>query len=307
MAWKCYLGQPFEFNAKYEGILVKKDGGPDTSPIYGLKMTNFNWLKPNKIHIGKGFYVQPDLPHGITHYGPEASYDLELIVTGPGLPTTGQRVSFQWGLSPCFPYPGTANTKCKQFMGMEVVKSKSGPSTFTIEFVSGYTEQQYIKGWNLATWRICYDGPFETVMLAPLPNKWELGRVPLWIELLTSKIEECGYAAGCEFNVQPPMDAIDGAITNLIELPVPEDQKRLSYEIIASLEQNKAELSEADSLLSRSGEVTSEKERWELRAGAISHLEKALELNRQAMELLSQLQGVLKGKGRGSDEVSHGG
>jgi hypothetical protein len=296
MTWQCYLGQPIELKAKYEGILLKADGGPDTIPIYGLKVTNFNWITPNKIPIGKGFYVQPDLPHGITHYGPDASYDMELIVTGPGVPMEGKRVTFQWALSPCLSYIGTTNTKCKQFMGMEVVKSKSDSSTFTIEFISGYTEQQYIQGWNLATWRICYDGPFELIMLAPLPKKWELSRIPLWIELLTSNIEECGYAPGCDLNVQPPMDAIDGAITELIELPVPEDKKRLRYDIIASLEQNKAELNDADILLKRSKEAASEKERRELRSGSVSHLEKARKLNNQAMELLAQLQRDLKGR-----------
>ena len=299
MTWKCYVGQPIEFKAKYEGIVMKKWEGPDTSPVYGLVMKNFSWLKPDKIHIGKGFYVEPELPYGITHYGPEAFYDLELIVTGPGLPTKGQKVTFQWGLSPCLSYTGTTNMKCKQFMNMEVVKSKSGLSKFTIEFVSGYTEQQYIQGWNLATWRICYDGPFEVMVLAPLPNRWELGRIPLWIELLTSKIEECGYDPVCELNVRPSMDTIDGAIVELLGLPVPEDQKRLCYETIASLERSKAELSEAGSLLNRSTEVASEKERRELRAGAIDHLQRARDLNSEAIELLSRLQEVLEGKRRG--------
>ena len=296
MTWKCYLGQPIEFKAKYEGILIKLDGGPDTTPVYGLKMSNFSWLMPNKIHIGKGFYVQPDLPNGITHYGPQASYDLELLVTGPGLPAGGQRVTFQWGLSPCYGYIGTVNTKCKQFLGMEVVKSKSGASSYTIEFISGYSEQQFIQGWNQATWRICYDGPFEMVMMAPLPTKWELGRIPLWIDLLTSKVEECGAAPECELNVQPSVDVIDGAIAELGELPVPEDLHRMRYEIIVNLGQNRAELNEADALFQRSRETTSEGERRELRAAAMPHLEKARESNRQTMEMLFHIQEALRRK-----------
>ncbi len=290
MTWKCYLGQPIEFKAKYEGVLMKFDGGPDTSPVYGLKVANFAFLKPDKIHIGKGFYVQADLPHGITHYGPDVSYDLELIVTGPGLPAAGQRVTFQWGLSPCYAVTGTVNTKCKSFLGMQVVKSKSGASTFTIEFISGYSEQQFTKGWNQATWRICYDGPFEMVMMAALPNKWEITRIPLWIKLLKSKIAECESAEGCELNLQTPVDVIDGVIAELIELLVPDAHKRLRYDIAASLEQDKAELKEAGALLARSEEAAIDEERQELRAAAISHLDKALELSERAIQLLSRLQ-----------------
>ncbi len=296
MSWKCYLGQPIEFQAKYEGVLLKIDGGPDTKPIYGLKAANFSWLKPNMISIGKGFNVQPDLPYGITHFGPETSYDLELIVTGPGLPANGTRVTFQWGLSPCLAYTGTTNIKCKQFMNMEVLQSKSGSSEFTIEFISGYTEQQYIQGWNLATWRICYDGPFESLALTHIPHKYEIGRVRLWIDLLNSKVEECGTAPGCNLNVRPPINAIDGAVTELAELPIPGSLKRLRYDIIASLEQNKAELNEVDSLLERSDKATLPKKRKELRASAVSHLKKASEINSQTLDLLAQLQVKLKKK-----------
>lgn len=289
MTWKCYLGQPIEFKAKYEGVLVKFDGGPDTSPVYGLKMTNFAFLKPYKIYIGKGFYVQPDLPHGITHYGPDVAYDLELIVTGPGLPATGQRVTFQWGLSPCYAITGGVNTKCKMFMGTKVLKSKSGASSFTIEFISGYSEQQFIKGWNLATWRICYDGPFEMVMMAPLPTKWEITRIPIWIDLLKSKIAECESAEGCELNVQTPIDVLDGIQAELLDLLIPDDLNPLRYEMAASLEGDKAELKEADELLTRSEEAVRE-ERQELRVAAISHLDKAFELSERAIQLLSELQ-----------------
>ena len=296
MTWKCYLGLPIEFKAKYEGVLVKFDGGPDTNPVYGLKMSNFSWLMPNKVHIGKGFYVKPDLPHGITHYGPQVSDDLELLVTGPGLPAAGHRVKFQWGLSPCYGYSGTVNTKCKQFLNMEVVNSKSGASSFTIEFISGYSEQQFIQGWNQATWRICYDGPFELVLMAPLPTKWELGRIPLWIDLLTTKVEECGDVPDCELNVGPSVDVIDGAITELVDLQVPDDLQEMRYQIVVNLQQNRAELHEAGALFQRSGETTSEEERRELRTAAMPHLEKARELNHQTMEMLFHIQETLSRK-----------
>jgi hypothetical protein len=296
MTVKCYLGLPIEFTAEYDGVLVKLDGGPDTNPVYGLKMKNISFLKPTKIHIGKGFYVEPELPHGITHYGSEASYDLELLVTGPGLPAAGQRVKFQWGLSPCYGYTGTINTKCKQFLNMEVVKSKSGASSFTIEFISGYTEQQFTQGSNKATWRICYDGPFEMVMMAPLPAKWDLARIPLWLDLITSKVEECGGSAPCEINLGTSQDVIDGAITELIDLEVPEDLIRPRYDIVVNLQQSKDELSEAEKLFQRAEETDSEKERLELRNAGLPHLEKVVELNRQVMELLLHLQEQLRRK-----------
>jgi len=291
---KCYTGKPVEFKAKYEGIVIKLGGGPDTSPVYGLKMTKFSWLAPNKIHIGKGFYVKPELPYGITHYGPASSYDLELIVTGPGLPKNGQKVMFKWGLSPCRSV--ATDTICKQFMNMEVVKSKSGSSEFTIEFHRGYTEQQYIVGWNVATWTICYDGPFEMVILAPLPNMWEIAWMPSWILDHIKELKKSGDAPGAELLVKPLVDTIDGTITKLAEIPVPEDQKRLYRKIIESLEQSKAEVSEADSLVKRSNGVASEGERLKLRAVAIDHLERAHHLNSKAIELFSRFEEALERK-----------
>jgi len=292
MTWKCYVGIAIEFKAKYQGI-VKCYQDPDMGPVCGLFMTNFSWLTaPKKIHIGKGFYVEPDLPYGITHYGPQSSLDLELIVTGPGLPQNGQRVTFKWALSPCL--GPLMYTTCKQFMNVEVVKSKSGASDFTLEFVSGYTEQQHITGWNVATWMICYDGPFEMITMAPLPKKWQLDWIAPWILEHISELKKPTPSA--ELPAGPPLDAIEGAITKLAEIPVPKDQDRLRHKIIESLEQNKAELSEADSLVKRSNEVTSEGERLELRAVAIDHLEKARDLNSKAVELLSRLEEALERK-----------
>lgn len=291
VAWKCIVGNPIEFEAQYEGVPVVINGGPDDVPIHGLKIANFSWTKRGDIHLGKGFYARPELPHGITLYGPEASYDLELVVTGPGLPRIGQRVTFQWGLSPCLFQTGATNVICKQFLSMESVASSSGASTFITEFVSGYSEQQFAKGWNHATWRICYDGPFELAMLAPLPDRWQLSRISLWVELLVTKIEECRHEPSCDLNLQVIADTVDAAIARLAELPVAED--RHGYRIAAVLDQGKAALREAEALLRRSSELVDERERRELRRAAIAELERVRTMSNQAVDLLSQLRGAM--------------
>lgn len=292
MSKKCHVGQPVEFKAKYEGIIVAKDGGPDTATIYGLKLTNFSWLQPTKFHIGKGFYVEPDLPLGITHYGPEAYYDLELILTGPGLPVTGQRVTFKWGLSPCLGYGGTVNTKCKQFLSVETVVSKFNSRKFTIEFVTGYTEQQYIKGWNQATWKICYDGPFETLLAISLPNKWEIGRIPLWIDSIRGNLQDWKDISRYDANVQPAIDTIDMLILELIETEVPKNKQKSHHNIMVGLSDVKNELIEVDSMLKRNIGRLPEKEKHELCTRAKERLGKANKLIANVMGMLSRLQRV---------------
>ncbi len=286
---KCIVGNPIEFEAQYEGVPVVIKGGPDDVPIYGLKVANFSWTKRSDIYLGKGFHAQPELPYGITLFGPQASYDLELVVTGPGLPRIGQRVTFQWGLSPCLLPAGATNVICKQVLSMESVASSSGASTFITEFVSGYSEQQFAKGWNHATWRICYDGPFELAFLAPLPGRWQLSRISLWVELLVRKIEECGHEPSCDLNLQMIADTVDAAIARLAELPVAEEWHGLRYRIAAVLDQGKAALREAETLLRRSGELPGERERRELRTAAVDELERVRTTSNQAVDLLSQL------------------
>jgi hypothetical protein len=293
MSWTCYEGHPIEFHATYDGVVVKVDGGPGTNPVYGLKVTNVSSLTPNKVHIGRGFYVQPDLPHGITHHGAAASYDLELIVTGPELPAGGQRVTFQWGLSPCLPQPSTTNMKCKQFLNVETVQSSSGPYSYVTQFVSGYSEQQYTEGSNDAMWRVCYDGPFETVVTAPFPDHWQLARVPLWIDLLLARIAECGEAPACDCAVRPSVHAVESVAARVLELPVPRGQERLRYDVIVSLHDTRRELTEAEDLLRRSNADTSEPERRTLRQEATIHLQRAREQNRHAMGLLARLEDAL--------------
>jgi len=297
MSKKCYVGKPIEFKAKYEGVL-KCYTEPDNSQVCGLFVKNFTWkTSPVKIHIGKGFYIEPDLPYGIKKYGSLVSSDLELIVTGPGLPTNGQRVTFKWGLVACASYTAVTGTTCKQFINVEAVKSKSGTSNFTIEFFGGYTEQQYMKGWNVATWRICYGGPYESITLkADLPKNSELGWIPSYIWELINKLKKLGGDLGAELSPKVHLDAIETAIIKLSKVQVPKDQEKLNREIIESLQQSKIELDEANSLLKHSNEVVSEDERLELRAIALDHLEKACNLSSQAIELFSRLEETLKKK-----------
>lgn len=292
---KCYVGKPFEFQAKYEGVVVKLPTGPDTGPVYGLKMQNFAWVAPTQIQIGKGFSVKPDLPHGIVFpYGPTASYDLELIVLGPGLPQAGARVKPKWGLSSCL--STAANTICKQFMQTETLKSTSGASEFTILFVGGYTEQQLQKGSNTAWWRICYDGPFELIRMAPLPSPWEIRWIITWTGDSIKELKELGSAPGAELSVEPATTTMETMLGRVSEAAVPDDLEAQRRSLLEAMERTMPLLHESESLVRQSNETDSEQERLERRAAAIEHLERAHELSREATELLSRLEEELEGR-----------
>jgi hypothetical protein len=295
MSKKCHEGQPFEFKAKYEGVVIKAPTGPDTGVVYGLKMQNFSWLAPSQVQIGKGFSVKPDLPHGIVPpYGPTASYDLELIVTGPGLPQAGIRVKPKWALSSCL--SAAANVICKQFMQLETVKSKSGASEFTVVFVRGYTEQEFKTGWNTAWWRICYDGPFEMIKAAPLPNPWEIRWIIEWIGEPITELKELGSAPGAELPVEPGTVTIETMLGRVSKASVPDDQEDQRRGLLEALERMVPLLHEAESLVRHANETASEGERLDLRAAAIDHLQRAHELSREAVELLSRLEEEVEGR-----------
>lgn len=298
MSKKCYVGKPIEFKAKYEGVVKCSKQESDKNQVCGLIVKNFSWqTTPVKIHIGKGFYIEPDLPYGITKYGPLVSSDLELIVTGPGLPTNGQRVTFKWGLAACSTYTAVAGTTCKQFIGVEIVKSTSGASNFTIEFVGGYTEQQYMKGWNVATWRICYDGPYEYITLkVDLPSKQELDWIPSWIWGLIGELKKSESISGSKLIPMTHLDAIGAVTARLSKVEVPNDQVKLGHEIIADLRQSKDELNATDSILKHSNEIISEDERQKLYTLALDHLEKACSLSSKAIELFPQFEEALDSK-----------
>lgn len=288
MTWKCYEGKPIEFKGTYQWTLY-----------HANTMLKFNWThKPYRIPIGKGFYVEPKLVHTYTNVPPgypvkhpSLPSDLNLIVNGPGLPKNGKEVTLQWAVSGCL--SGASKTYCRQFMGIQVVKTTSGASKFTIEFISGYSEQQFIKtNGNVAFWRVCYAGPFEVVQMAP-PD-WRMLRAVMTFWWLRNKIEEFGDAPDCDLPVKIPTDPIDETITELAEIQVPEVLEGLRHETLERLEQIQAELREVGSLMKRSNEVASGSERLELRTVAIDHLERANDLKNKVIELLSKLEESLE-------------
>lgn len=290
MTWKCYTGEKsIEFKGTYQWTLY-----------HGKTMLKFAWVhKPYSIPIGKGFTVEPKLMHtypglppGYPVKHPSLPSDLNLIVHGPGLPKNGQEVTLPWGPAGCL--SAASKAFCRQFLNMQVLKTTSGASMFTMDFVSGYSEQQYgkTKG-NVAFWRVCCSGPYEKVQMAPLPDWRQLQIVPTFWWLI-SKIETCGDAPGCDVPEKLPLDMIDETIKGLAATRVPDDQERVRQEALESLEQINAELSEVSSLVGHSNEVSSRGERLELRAAAISHLERADDLKRAVIELLLQVEERLR-------------
>lgn len=285
MSWKCYIGTPIEFSGTYQW-----------TSYHGNTMLKFDWThKPYLIPIGKGFYVEPKLMHtypppvppGLKLKNPSLPSDINLIVTGPGLPKEGKELTLQWASASCL--SGASKVFCRQFMVMQTLETLSGPSEFTFEFISGYSEQSFGKDeGNIAFWRVCYDGPFELVH-AKLPNwrELELNMTFWWI---VNKIGECRDDPDCDVPVRIPKDPVDEAIKDLVGIRVPEDKKGLCQATIERLEHIKAEMDEVESLLKRSNEVSSINERLELRNRAIHHLERAHNLKGEAIKLLSELE-----------------
>ena len=290
MTWKCYQGNPIEFRGTYQWALY-----------HAKTMLNFTWVhNPYSIPIGKGFYVEPKLMHtypslppGYQVKHPSLPSELNLIVNGPGLPKNGQEVALKWASSSCL--SGVSKAFCMQFMDMQTVKAASGSSVFTIDFIGGYSEQQFGESQgNVAFWRVCCAGPFVQVQKeAHLPDwKWFETVMTFW--WLINKIEECGDTADCDVPEKLPVDPIDVTITELAQTQVPKDQQGQRRETLERLEQIRTEMSEAESLVRRSNEVTSKGEKLELRTVAIDHLKKAHELKRRVVRLLARLEEALE-------------
>jgi hypothetical protein len=297
MTKKCYVGNPIEFKAKYEGDMKCKSDPDMGGTICGVGAKNFAWLQ-QQVDLGKGFYAKADLPNGIEAalFAWDPSQDLELVVTGPGLPANGKRLTFNWVSSACMGL--LPDTMCKQFLGVQSVNSKSGASEYTTEFVSGNNELQYPKlgVWNTATWTICYRGPFEVIWMAdPAPQKQVIVWIPPWIWGTIEGVKKLEAAAEADVDIKPPRDTIDTVVAKMDKIQIPVDQQKLRNDIIESLKQTRTELGEADSLLKRSNRGAL-KEKQELRATATGHLERAHEFGEKAIELLSDLEGALKSK-----------
>jgi hypothetical protein len=144
------------------------------------------------------------LPHGIVlPFGAAVANDLELVVTGPGLPAAGHRLKPKWALSSCL--SAAPNIICKQFMQLEARKPTTATSQFTIHFVSRYTQQQFTKGSSTGLWRICYEGPFEMLRLAALPHPWQLWRIVDWPKEPIGQLKEAGALPDAELSVEPPV------------------------------------------------------------------------------------------------------
>lgn len=289
MTWKCSVGESIEFKGTYQW-----------TSFHGASMLKFAWVhKPYSIPIGKGFTVEPKLMHtypktppGYPVKSPSIPSDLNLIVHGPGLPKNGKEVTLSWGpVTGCL--SGASKASCRQFLNLQNLKTTSGGSTFSMDFVSGYSEQQYgkTKG-NVAFWRVCCSKPYEWVQMAILPDWRQLMIVPTFWWLI-SKIETCGDAPDCDVPEKLPMDIIDETIECLVATRVPDDQERMRQEALESLEQINAELSEVSALMGHSNEVSSRGERRELRSVAITHLERADDLKRAVIELLLQMEETL--------------
>ena len=292
MVWKCFVGIPIEFSVVY-----------DWAEYHAGTMLNHDWThKPYAIPIGNGFSVEPQLiaifpgykpfPVGPKSgiYYPSLPCDMNLIVKGPGLPASGKEISLTW--VECSALSGQPNTYARQFMGMQTLKAVSGSLEYTIEFISGYSEQTYGKDkGNTAFWRICYDGPFVFATVSFIPILWWLDLEIAWtIDLLKQRIGECGGSSDCIVPNKLSRNQIDKAVKDLMAIQIPEDRKGLRKKAIERLEQMVAEMKEVESLLKRSNEISVPTGKIRLRNSAISHLETINSLRKEGAYLLLKLE-----------------
>ena len=288
--WKCYVGRSIEFRGTYMW-----------TAYHANTMLKFNWIQQSNIAIGKGFslspkliHTYPNVPPGFPLKNPSLPTDLNLIVTGPGLPPNGKEVNLSWGPGSCL---SGGKKHCRQFMNMEVLEAWSPPSRFTMEFVSGYSEQEFgMDEGNIAFWRICLDGPFEHVLFEEAKIRpWSilsnllLTATPWWA---IYKIEECGETSNCDINIQPSINEISETMLQFANAQVPASYKLLHRESLEKLEHMRASLIEVEPLIKRSNEVDLPSDKLDLRASAIEHLKEAHAFQECIIALLDKLDQV---------------
>lgn len=262
LAGICLDRKALVFKAKYE-----------IAKYHGTFPQKLKWVAPLSHKIGHGFSVEA--------HGQYPLYSVPMgvdpVVFGPGLPKKGKRLNYKW-----------INGQVFQF---DSIKSSSGASQYTIEFFGGVTTQSITPGPHVATWTLCYDGPFKVTMMElpkEKPYQHFIPKIP-W-DLLKDKIKKTGVGESCDLDTGEAEQELDEAIDEISSLQVPREQLELKKEIIENLVRAKSFFQEAGHLVEISNGLESSRERTMHRNNAIQILERARAANLRAIRLASTLE-----------------
>jgi len=279
----CYVGTPIELRATYAWTLY-----------HSRTMLHFSWVGAPSATIGQGFSVEPKIMNIDPATGAKVPVyksatlpcDLHLIVRGPGLPASGKEIALDWAQAPCL--STAASAYCRQFLNLATLSTFDQGIHYTVSFVSGYSSQELGKAkGNLATWRVCVDGPYSHATVVNLAKysahtfPWELTNI--WaIQALTAALDD--PAALGETSLDPSIAEIDHTIRELQSAVSSPREVTLLQPCIDALGEIRQALGEVDRLLTAALRARSNDRRRELLNQAIGLLTGTTPAHEQAQQ-----------------------
>lgn len=268
----CYVGKQVEFTGTYAW-----------AAYHGKTMLHFSWIGSPTVQIGNGFSVEAKIVNIDPFTGtkipvyksPTLPCDLHLIVRGPGLPSSGKEVALDWVQSACMSSVGS--TYCRQFLDLATVKTFDQGINYLLDVVSGYTSQEFGKPTgNLATWRVCLDGPYAHASLVSLAKHsahsfpWEYTNV--WaIQSLLQTADDPSALGRMSFHAS--IAEVDETIRDLEAYPPPAEARPGLQGCLEALREIRRSLVEVDQIVQAAAHAGGTSERRRLVEQAVGRLE----------------------------------